>query len=298
MRRERAGRRSRRPCWACRRSALPLLHGWRGDFSRHSPGELSELLRPRTRVALTGASIPRTATQLQLPARMAGTAVQLVLVVQTRDDDAAQLRLPVPAKGVARVLSVRVPRALRGGRVVAIQVQLPANDQRSAAHQGAEGRNAARGFAGSLSLGPLAATTPAGSVKISDLAGWGGHGGVSARAGAGSVALRYVIDTSQQAALRPAQPFDSRRLPVVASPDVAASAGPGKALELSFGGQVVHARLVGVAQRFPTTQDAGDSFVIADEASLASALGADDLPSSVPDELWLSAPAGVSAQAR
>ena len=36
--------------------------------------------------------------------------------------------------------------------------------------------------------------------------------------------------------------------------------------------------------------------MIADEASLASALGADDLPSSVPDELWLSAPADVSAQ--
>ena len=81
----------------------------------------------------------------------------------------------------------------------------------------------------------------------------------------------------------------------MASPDVAASAGAGGALELSFGGQVVHARLVAEAKRFPTTQDAGDSFVIADEASLASALGADDLPSSIPDELWLSAPAAASA---
>ena len=277
-------------------SAFPLLHGWRSDFSRQSPAELAQLLRPRTAVALAGAPIPGNATRLQLPARMAGTAVQLVLVVQTRDDDAAQLSLPVPAKGVERMLSVPVPAALRGGRVVSIRVQLPANDQRSAAHQGAEGRNATRGFAGTLRLGPLSATTPTGPVQISALAGWGGHGGVSARPGAGSVLLRYVIDTSQQAALRPAQPFDNRRLPVVASPDVAASAGPGKTLELSFGGQVVHARLVAVAQRFPTTQDAGDSFVIADEASLASALGADDLPSSVPDELWLSAPAGVSAQ--
>ena len=45
-------------------------------------------------------------------------------------------------------------RRLRGGRVVAIQVQLPTNDQRSAAHQAAEGRNAARGFAGSLEPRP------------------------------------------------------------------------------------------------------------------------------------------------
>ena len=95
--------------------------------------------------------------------------------------------------------------------------------------------------------------------------------------------------------LRPRQPFDTRRLPVVASPDVAASAGAGGALELSFGGQVVHARLVAEAQRFPTTQDAGDSFVLADESSLASALGADDLPASIPGELWLSTPAAASA---
>ena len=116
------------------------------------------------------------------------------------------------------------------------------------------------------------------------------------RAGAGGLELRYLIDTSQQAVLRPQQPFDSRRLPVVASPDVAASAGPDRALELSFGGQVVHATLVAVAARFPTTQDAGDSFVVADEASLAAALGADDLPSSIPDELWLSTPPAASAQ--
>jgi hypothetical protein len=275
--------------------ALPLLHGWRSDFSPRSPAELAQLLRPRTGVALAGASIPRTATRLRLPARTTGTAVQLVLVVQTRDGDAAQLRLPVPPTGAAHVLSVAVPAALRGGRVVAIQVQLPTSDQRSAAHQGAEGRNAARGFAGGLALGALSAATPAGAVQVSELAGWTGHGGVSVRPRAGSLAVRYVIDTSQQAVLRPRQPFDSRRLPVVASPDVAASAGPGRALELSFGGQVVHARLVEVASRFPTTQDAGDSFVIADEASLASALGADDLPSSVPDELWLSTPSGASA---
>jgi ABC-type antimicrobial peptide transport system permease subunit len=58
----------------------------------------------------------------------------------------------------------------------------------------------------------------------------------------------------------------------------------------------VRARLVATATRFPTTQDSGDSFVIADEASLASALGADDLPTSIPDELWLSAPQGDTAQ--
>ena len=75
-----------------------------------------------------------------------------------------------------------------------------------------------------------------------------GHGGLTVRAGGDSLGVRYVIDTSEQAAIRPQQPFDNRRLPVVASPDVAASAGPSGTLELSFGGQVVHARLVATAR--------------------------------------------------
>ena len=278
-------------------AVLPQLHGWRSDFSAQSPAELARLLRPNGRVALAGAVIPRSATRLTLPVRMTGAAAQLVLVVQTAGGDAAQLRPPVPPKGVDRMLGVPVPPALRGGRVTAIQLQLPSNDQRSAAHGGAEGRNGAKGFAGTLVLGPLAAMTPAGAVGLAPLAGWRGHGGVEARRNGDSLTLRYVIDTSQQAVLRPHQPFDDRRLPVVASPDVAASAGVSRALELSFGGQVVHARLVAVAKRFPTTQDSGDSFVVADEASLASALGADDLPSSIPDELWLSTPAGSDRRA-
>ena len=198
------------------------------------------------------------------------------------------------ANGVDQVLRVRVPAALRGGRVTAIQLQLPSNEQRSAAHGGAEGRNAAKGFTGLLALGPLTAVTPGGPVGLAPLTAWSGHGGVNVSRSGGGLTLRYLIDTSEQALLRPRQPFDTRRLPVVASPDVAASAGAGGALELSFGGQVVHARLVAEAKRFPTTQDAGDSFVLADESSLASALGADDLPASIPDELWLSTPAAAS----
>ncbi len=277
-------------------AALPDLHGWRGDFSAHSPGELARLLRPSGAVALAGALIPRSATALRLPVRMTGSAAQLVLVVQTRDGDAAQLRPPVPPKGIERTLRVAVPAALRGGRMVGIQLLLPSNDQRSAAHGGAEGRNGAKGFAGTIVLGRLSAVTSSGAVALAPLTAWHGQGGIDVGRAGGSLALRYVIDTSQQAVLRPHQPFDDRRLPVVASPDVAASAGSGRTLELSFGGQVVHARLVAVAKRFPTTQDSGDSFVIADEPSLAAALGADDLPSSVPDELWLSAPDSSTAR--
>ena len=118
-------------------NALPLVHGWRSDFSPKSPAQLAELLRPRTSVALAGAAIPRTATRLQLPARMAGTAVQLVLVVQTRDDDAAQLSLPVPAKGVRR--RSRRPGATCAARRARRLHPGAAAEQRSAL-RGASGR--------------------------------------------------------------------------------------------------------------------------------------------------------------
>jgi hypothetical protein len=108
--------------------------------------------------------------------------------------------------------------------------------------------------------------------------------------------VRFQIDTSGRALLRPPQPFDARRLPVVVSPDVAAAAGPGGVVELNFGDQVVSAQIVAEARRFPTTQDSAESFVVADEASLSSALGANDLPTSIPGELWLSVPPGFSAR--
>ena len=271
-------------------NAVPLLHGWRGDFAQRTPAELARLLRPRTNVALAGVRIADTATRLDLPVRVTGSAVELVLVVQTRAGGAAQLIPPPASPGEGRVLSVKVPPAARGGRVIALQLRLPPADQRSAAHQGAEGRNAAVGLAGRLTLGPLVAITPSGPLRMAALASWAGHGGAHVGSAAGGLTIRYVIDVSEQAVLAQ-QPFDTHPLPVIASPDVAANAGPGGALVLSFGGQVVHARLVATAARFPTTQDAGDSFVVADEASLAAALGADDLPASIPDELWLSTPA-------
>ena len=273
-------------------AALPRLHGWRGDFSSQSPAQLAGLLRPRRPVALAGTPIPLTATRITLPARMTGSAAQLVLVVRTRGGDAAQMRLPIPAKNAERVLVSPVPPRLRGGTIVAIQLQLPSGDQRSAAHGAPRAATARTASPAASSSAYRPRRRRRADVPLRALAAWRGHGGTTVRAAGGGLDVRYVLDTSEQAAIRPLQPFDTRRLAVVASPDVAASAGPSRALELSFGGQVVHARLVAVAQRFPTMQDSGDSFVIADEASLASALGADDLPSSVPDELWLAAPAG------
>jgi hypothetical protein len=275
--------------------ALRLLHGWRSDFSSESPAELGRLLRPHGPVGLVGATIPSAATSLELRASVVGAVVQPVLVVLTRDGGADQL-LPPPATTRGAVLGVSVPAADRGGRIIAFQLQLPAAVQRSSAHQAAEGHSSEPGYEGTLRLGPLIALTRGRAVEVTDFAGWVGRAGVTPRRAGHGLRVGYLITTSEQALLRPPQPFDGRRLPVVASPDVAATAGPGGAVELDFGDQVVHARLVAVAHRFPTTQDSGESFVVADEASLASAVGSNDLPTAIPDELWLSAPVASTAR--
>jgi hypothetical protein len=267
--------------------ALPLLHGWRGDFSARTPAELARLLRPSGSVALAGANIPATARTLTLPVRLDGAAVQPVLVVLTPSGDADQLLGPALTAGT-HVARFAVPAADRGGRIVALQLQLPSAVQRSSAHQQAEHANTGSAFAGSLRFGPLTAV----QTVVTSFGGWDGLGGIT-RDGR---RLDYSLTTAETAMLRPRQPFDSRPLPVVASPDVAAAAGPGGALELNFGDQVVEARLVAVAHRFPTTEDANESFVVADESSLAAAIGANDLPTAIPDELWLSAPPAVAAR--
>jgi hypothetical protein len=276
-------------------TAFPEIHGWRSDFSPDSPATLGRLLRPTRPVQLAGATIPEDATRLELRARSTGAVVQLVLVVLTRSGGADQLRPPLTA-GRARLLGVAVPAADRGGRLIALQLELPSAVQRSEAHHTAEGRSASSGFAGVLQLGRLTADEHDRRVVLSSFAGWIGRNGVTPHARAGGQRIRFDITTSEEAIFRPRQPFDTRRLPVLASPDVASAAGPGGALELNFGDQVVPARLVAVARRFPTTQDNGDSFVIADESSLASALGANDLPTAIPDELWLSTPGGAGSR--
>ncbi len=269
--------------------AFGLLHGWRSDFGVSSPARLGRLLQPAKPVALAGARIPAMATRLELYVRDQGAVVQPELVVLTPRGEADQLALPL-ATAQTGVLGVAVPPADRGGRVVGLAFDLPSAVAKSAAHQEAEGHNVSIGFAGTLQLGPLEAITQSGKLRVSSFAGWIGHAGISPRRAGSGVRVRFQINTAAQALLRPRQPFDDRRLAVVASPDVAASAGPGGAIELNFGDQVVHARLVGTLSRFPTTQDADESFVVADEASLATALGANDLPTAIPDELWLSVP--------
>ena len=55
------------------------------------------------------------------------------------------------------------------------------------------------------------------------------------------------------------------------------------------------AQIVGVANRFPDSNDQGQGFVVAEQSHLATALSADAPGTAVPDELWLSVPGSAAA---
>jgi hypothetical protein len=110
------------------------------------------------------------------------------------------------------------------------------------------------------------------------------------------VQLQYDFASSQTVLLRPRQATDGRPFPVIVSPDVAAAVGRGNVIPLTFQDETVLGRIVAVARRFPTTQDAGGSFVLADESQLATALNADAPGSGTPLELWLRVPNGSYAR--
>jgi hypothetical protein len=117
------------------------------------------------------------------------------------------------------------------------------------------------------------------------MSGWRGVGAASASSRAGS----FRFQTSGAPGIvRPPQPSDERPVPVLVDPQTAAAAGRGGRIGLTVDGLPVRARVVGVVRRFPTLVPDAGGFVVADEATLASALDAQLPGQGRPDELWIS----------
>ena len=201
----------------------------------------------------------------------------MTLTISTRGGGIDLVRLrPVGARDVGVLPGTSV-----GGLLIGLQLDPPEGNAKADAHQAAEGVQAAASQTGTILLGPL----QSGGHVVGSLRGFVGRGGARARARAGGLLVHYVLDGSAQAYIRPREPFDRRPLPVLASPDVARSAGPGGVLALQVDGIDLRARVVATSSRFPT--ESGSPFLVADERSLAAALAADIPADSLPSELWL-----------
>ena len=125
----------------------------------------------------------------------------------------------------------------------------------------------------------------AGARPLGSYAGWIGDGGFRPNRTSGKRAhVRYVVATNLEAHFRPHQPTDGKPVPVIASPDIARAAGPGGLVPIEIVDQRLLARVVATARRFPTL---GDSFVVADQSWLYTALNGPQPRAGLVTELWV-----------
>jgi hypothetical protein len=266
-------------------AAIAKLH-WRPDFSSLSPSEIAGRLGAGGPVSLRGVPIPVGTRALGLVVGVRGVPVQFALVAEGARRQLVTLTLGSRASGTGR-LATRLPAGLR--ELIALEVEVSPLTQHEIAHGEAEGTSS---FvpSGSTALGPLTATGAGGERStVTDWAGWLARNG--AQLGSGSPPrLTYAFGQGQTVVVRRPQPTDGVALPALVSPNVAGSDPVGSTITLTFEDSQLPVRVIGVASRFPASEDEGQGFVVVDESRLATALDADAPGTATPDELWLSAP--------
>jgi hypothetical protein len=172
---------------------------------------------------------------------------------------------------------------------VGLEIAISEGEATGLAHRGAEGTQPTIPR-GSIVLGPLRA----GTRTVTDWRSFVARGG--SLGGGRTARVSYTFDTGQTVLVRPRQATDGRPLRVIASSSVAAAAGPGGRLVLDFGVGRVPAVVVGVAKRFPASEQIGEGFVVADESRLAVALDGSRPGIGRPTELWIAAPSGSDGE--
>jgi hypothetical protein len=263
-------------------ASLGRVDGWRSDFSGTRRAALAEKLTPRRSVELRGSRLPADARAVELPARIEGGLLRLRLHVLTTRGDFAQIDL---GTADSDRVGARVPAPARGGRLVGLELTRALGVESHA-------QGNAPLVIGNLTLGPLTVRTGRGRQRVDvDYRDWIGAGRVDVAAQRNHARLHYIVGNDVYSLFRPRQPFENRPLPVVVSPGLAAIAGAGGRLPLPVGAGFLVTRVVGTADRFPSTS--GD-FILADGASLFAAVNGIRPGLIVPDELWLSAPSDLA----
>jgi FtsX-like permease family len=245
---------------------------WRSDYSALSRAQIAQRLAPKENMSLRGVRLPKNARQLVLPFRARGDELGVRAVVVTPGGGAQGLRLGNTA---SKRLAASIPPAARGGLLVSLLFDLTNTGLHGVPNGGI---NAAAVAQGTLHIGRPRVD---GRALPFDLARWRGSGGITAT-GAGT--LRYLVTGNDVARFRAAQPTDDHPIPIVASPALAAAAGPGGVLPITAATGSIVGRVVGTVRRIPTVDD---DVVIADGPTLAAALSTTAPGTGTPNELWL-----------
>ncbi len=250
---------------------------WRGDYSSLSREEIAKRLRPAGDVSVRGVRLPGDAHRLVLPFRVRGDELAVRAVVITRAGGAQGIRLGTTT---SKQLAARLPASARGGLLVSFTFDLTNTGLHGVPNAGINAQAIAQG---NLSLGRPRVD---GMSLPLDYASWTGSGGLTVK---GPGRIHYVVTDVQVARLRARQPTDGRPIPIVASPQLAAAAGPGGVLPLNVATGTIVGRIVGTVQRIPTV---GEDVVIGDGPTVETALSAEAPGSGTPNEVWLDSPDG------
>ena len=251
-------------------SALPAVQGWRSDFARESPASLARRLTPRN-AGLRLLALP-AGRQFTLPVTAAGDDVGIRAFFRSRLGDYVAVPLGHTRAGHRVVLHGRIP--FRHATLAELELDI-LNNGRLTANAGTGIQPSAKGR---LSFG---APRVNGRPVRGGLDGFTGRGGVSGN----RARLGYVLTPDRTGVYRPAQPTDGLPMPVLATPRIAAVAGPRGIIPLDIEGESVPARIVGVVQRFPSIT--GDA-VVADIEQAGTRLDTLSPGLGTTNELWLS----------
>jgi hypothetical protein len=267
-------------------AALAAIHGWRAGDASAPLGDLARRLRSGGPVRARGPEVPAAAQSLAV--RVSSPAVNVSLTVDLRDPAGSIRRLGLGTARGSTLLRARLPRRRR--EVEAVELSEPTGLEITNGHQNGENPAAATQSAAPVTLGPLTWLRDGRRSGQASVGRWRAVGAASAARGERrGEALRFrFATTGAPGVVRPVQPGDSRALPLLADPRTAAAVGPGGRLGLTIDGQPVRGRVVGVLRRFPTLAARSAGFVVADQATLSSALDAQLPGQGRPDELWIS----------
>jgi hypothetical protein len=217
--------------------------------------------------------LPAAARELVMPLEVDGDPLRIVLSFRGRGDRFVDVDLrAVPSSNSS--LTVRVPRAVRGGLVLGMTFAPTEADVHNSTPA-----------SGTLKLGQFRVRTADGTHRLAmNLGQWIGVGGIRSHPSRNGISLRYFVTNDVVSRFRPEQPTDESRVPVIATAPIAALADPNGLLPLQVEGEPFVGRVVATARRFPTVS--GD-FVLADREAVSTALNADAPGSAVTDEIWL-----------
>ncbi len=270
--------------------ALTQIHGWRASDGTAPLATLARRLIPPGPVRNPGPILRQGARSLSL--RIGPSAITVTVTADLRSDSGLVRQLPLGQSG-STTLTLHAKLPPGRWELEALELDESAGLQATFGHQLAENPAAATQFSSPIALGPLQALSAAGRpIIVAPLRSWVSLGAAARPPTATrpdpDTAMILFSTTGEPGIVRPVQPSDTRPVPVLVDPQTAAAAATDGRIAFTIDELPVAARVVGVLKRFPTVGAGAAGLIVADEATLASALDAQLPGQGLANELWIS----------